>query len=92
MRLKLTQVESLAKHIFKQLESQKLVLFQASQEEAVAQIASLFRKNIEEEIQLEEEARRLLEQNRNKLGLQIDEEKAFLMIKRQLAKEKNFVL
>lgn len=92
MRLKLSQVEALAKHIFQELESQKLAVFQNTADEIVALIAEVFRKNIEAEEKLNEEARKLLEQNRAKLGLQIDEERAFLMIKKQLAKERNFVL
>lgn len=92
MRLKLSQVAALAKHIFQELESQKLAVFQNTADEIVALIAEVFRKNIEAEEKLNEEARKLLEQNRAKLGLQIDEERAFLMIKKQLAKERNFVL
>lgn len=92
MRLKLTQVEALAKHIFKQLESQKLASFQKTPEETIALVVSVFDKNMEEEEKLNEAARKLLEQNKKKIGLNIDEERAFLMIKKQLAKEKGFVL
>ena len=51
-----------------------------------------FRQNFEEEEKINTMARKLLDQNKAKLGLTIDEEKAFNMIKKQLAKEKNFVL
>lgn len=92
MRLKLSQVTTLAKHIFKELESQKRLTFQKTPEEMVALIAQVFNQNMEEEDRLNEEAQRLLEQNKRKIGLTIDEERAFLMIKKQLAKERNFVL
>lgn len=92
MRLKLTQVEALAKHIFKQLEARRLAAFHAPADQVVGRIAAVFRKNMEEEDRLNEEARGLLEQNKKKTGLNVDEEKAFLMIKKQLAKQRNFVL
>lgn len=92
MRLKLTQVESLARHIVKQLVSQKLAALARPPDEIANQIADIFRKNMEEENQINEEARRLLEQNKRKVGLTIDEERAFIMIKKQLAKQRNFVL
>ena len=92
LRIKLTQVESLAKHIFKRLQSKNLVTFAKTDEEIISQLAETFQKNFEEEEQLNNQARKLLEQNKGKLGLTIDEEKAFNMIKKQLAKEKNFVL
>lgn len=92
IRIKFTQLNALAKHIFKELESQKLLALQKTPEEILALIASVFNQNMEEERKLDEEAHRLLEQNKRKIGLTIDEERALQMIKKQLAKERNFVL
>ncbi|MBI4125323.1 MAG: DUF507 family protein [Deltaproteobacteria bacterium] len=82
----------MAKHIFKELEGQKLAIFAGSADQGIGQIAAVFRKNMEEEERINEEARKLLEMNKRKAGLNLDEERAFLMIKKQLAKQKNFVL
>lgn len=92
MRIKQTQFGALAKHVVKQLRQKKLALFQKGDEELMALIADLFQKNAAEEEKLIDDARKLLEQNRKKIGLNIDEERALSMIKKQLAKERNFVL
>lgn len=55
-------------------------------------MAGIFHQNFDEEFKLNDEAKRLLEKNKAKIGMNIDEEKAFSLIKKQLAKEKNFVL
>lgn len=92
IRIKLAQIEPLAKHILKRLQSKNLVTFAKTNEEIVICFIEVFRNNFEEEEKINAQARKLLEQNKAKLGLNIDEEKAFNMIKKQLAKEKNFVL
>lgn len=91
MYLRPSQFPQLAKYIFQTLQKGGLVHF-SSEEESLGAIVSVFQKNLEEENRLNDEARRLLETNKKKLGLQIDEEKALSMIKKQLAKERNFTL
>ena len=55
-------------------------------------VVAVFEKNFEEEMKLNEDARKLLDKNKAKVGMSIDEEKAYSMIRKQLAKERNFVL
>lgn len=92
LRIKQSQTPPLAKHIFKRLQSKNLATFTQTDEEIILKLAETLEKNFEEEEGLNTQARKLLEQNKAKLGLTIDEEKAFNMIKKQLAKDKNFVL
>jgi hypothetical protein len=62
-------------------------------EEAVlGRITSLLTANMEAERAIEDEAHRLLDKNRKIMGADIDEQKALMRIKRQLAKQRNFVL
>lgn len=92
MYLKPSQIDSLAKYILKQLLKQQLAIFSGREEEASSLIVCIFRANMEEENKLNDDAKKLLDQNKKKLGLSLDEEKALSMIKKQLAKERNFVL
>ncbi|MBI5299575.1 MAG: DUF507 family protein [Deltaproteobacteria bacterium] len=92
MRVKSSQFEALAKHVIKQLHQKKLATFQKTDEELTELIVGLFQKNAAEEEKLIDDAKKLLEQNKKKIGLNIDEERALSMIKKQLAKERNFVL
>ena len=92
MRLKFSQIDYIAKHIVKSLRDKSLFNPAQNLESLTLIIQEVFKKNFEEEDRLNADAKKLLDQNKGKLGLNIDEEKAFGMIKRQLAKERNFVL
>jgi hypothetical protein len=48
--------------------------------------------NMEQERAIEDEAHKLLDKSRKMMGGEIDEQKAFMLIKKQLAKQRNFVL
>ena len=92
MQLKFSQLEPLARHIVKSLKDKKLALFSQSDEILAGLIGTIFKNNFEQEQKLNDEAQKLLDINKKKIGQNIDEEKAFSMIKKQLAKEKNFIL
>ncbi|MDO8527356.1 MAG: DUF507 family protein [Deltaproteobacteria bacterium] len=92
MQLKFSQIDPMAGHILKFLKEQKVASFVQSDEALVSLIADVFRKNAEEEEKLNQDAKKLLDQNKAKIGQNIDEERAFSMIKKQLAKERDFVL
>lgn len=89
-----SQFSALAKHIFNSLSAKNFVQIPKEKEAEgyVQRIAALFQENLEAEQRLNDDAKKLLAQHKTKVGLQIDEEKAFLMIKRQLAKERDFTL
>ena len=92
MLIKQSQIEPLAKFIVRQVQKNHLATFAKNETELFHLITEVFRKNSEEENKLNDDARKLLDQNKKKLGLNIDEDKAMSMIKKQLAKERNFVL
>src|SRR3989338_5808935 len=88
MQLKFSQLEPLARHIVKSLKDKKLALFSQSDEILAGLVSTIFKNNFEQEQKLNDEAQKLLDLNKKKIGQNIDEEKAFSMIKKQLAKEK----
>lgn len=64
----------------------------ASPDAVSNRIISVLSENMDMERRLDDEAHKLLEKNRKMMGMDIDEQKAFFMIKKQLAKQKGFVL
>lgn len=92
MYIRYAQMEPLAQFIIKHLEKKNLFSSAKPGAELAGLIADVFRKNAQEEENLNDEARKLLDQNKRKLGMNIDEERALQMIKKQLAKDKDFVL
>lgn len=92
MHIKFSQITPLARLILRELKKGDLAILKAKEEDLIDLIGGVFRENIEEENRLTEDARKLLEANKKKIGLNIDEERALSMIKKQLAKERNFVL
>lgn len=92
MYLRFAQMEPLAQFIVKHLEKKNLFSSAKPGAELAAMVTEIFRKNAQEEENINDEARKLLDQNKRKLGVNIDEERALQMIKKQLAKDRNFVL
>ena len=92
MHLKHSQIESLSTHVIKVIKEKHLATFTQGDEALIHLVQNVFEKNFEEEGQLNDDARKLLDLNKKKIGQNIDEERALNMIKKQLAKERNFVL
>lgn len=92
MQIKHSQLDYLAGHIVKDLREKKLAAFAQPDAILIGLILGIFKKNAEEEENINQEAKKLLDQNKAKIGQNIDEERAFSLIKKQLAKERDFVL
>ena len=92
MNLRYRDIEYLASFVVHFLEKRANAHFQEKRELAIQAIKAVFEKNFAEESAISDQAKKLLEANRNKLGMNFEEEKALSMIRKQLAKEKGFVL
>lgn len=90
MALKKAHIEKISKAICGYLAAQKMLL--ASEEAVLGRISGMLNANMDTERALEDEAHKLLDKNRKMMGADLDEQKAFMLIKRQLAKQRNFVL
>jgi hypothetical protein len=90
MALRKIHIEKIAKMLTAYLVSQKLST--VSEEALYGRIISLINANMEAERSIDDEAHKLLDQNKKMIGGAFDEQKALTMIKKQLAKQKNFVL
>jgi len=92
MRMRPDQIELLANYLIHHAIKDGGVVLKKEDSQVVGRIVSLITQNFEEEAKLNEEASRLLEQNKRKIALQIDEDRAYQMIRKQLAKNRGFVL
>jgi hypothetical protein len=92
MRLGKNQIERIATMILKKVGEVGGIHLQEKNQSVRDEIAHCIVKNFEEEDAIDEAAQKLLAQHRKEFGMGLDEEKALFMIKRQLAKEKNFIL
>ncbi len=90
MALRRFHIEKISKAICGHLAAGHMLL--VAEDAALGRISSILNANMEAERELEDEAHKLLDKNRKLMGAEIDEQKAFMLIKRQLAKQKNFVL
>ena len=93
MRLRRDQVERISKKIVQRLKDEGLGEFKATEKEILEEIMAIFMENLQAEQELENQADKMLERYRQQIESgQVDGRKLLLMIKKQLAKEKNFVL
>ncbi len=90
MALRKVHIEKISHAITSKLAENKSIL--VAEEAVLGRISSILTENMEKERAIEDEAHKLLDKNRKAIGDDIDESKAFMMIKKQLAKQKNFVL
>ena len=85
-------IEFLANSLVHQIKEQRIADIKKEHPLLVKRIIDLITQNFEEEDRLQADALKLFEQNKRKISLNIDENRALQMIKKQLAKERNFVL
>lgn len=95
MRLKESQVKLLCQKLLVGLRSKQLIQLKKSDPEILNRMQEIFIKELRLEDDINLQAERILAENLRKLGVkgdQIDREKMFEMIKKQLIKEKNVIV
>ena len=95
MRLKEYQVKLLCQKLLVGLRSKQLIHLKKSDPEILNRMQEIFIKELRVEDDINLQAERILAENLRKLGVkgdQIDREKMFEMIKKQLVKDKNVIV
>ncbi len=93
MKLKKEEIAKISRLIASHLTAAKLWELKIGEDKVVARIEVIIGKNIDEEAAIEEEVKKLMDQYRDQIGSgAIDPQKAYMMIKKQVAKERKFVL
>jgi len=92
MRLKEFQVKQLCQKVLLTLRSKQLIILKKSEAAVLAKMEEIFIKDLKVEDDLNKEAERILEQYAKQMGDKIDRHKMFLLIKKQLIKDRNLVI
>jgi len=93
MRLKKERITALAKTLVDQLTEQQAIRLEASKAETASALEQIITEELMIEDRLDAEVRQILETYRIQIERgQVDERRMFLMIKKQLAKERGIIL
>jgi len=92
MRLKEFQVKQICQKLLLTLRSKQLINLKKSEGEILAKMEEIFIKDLKVEDDLNREVEKLLDQYTRQMGDQIDKNKMFQMIKKQLIKDRNLVI
>lgn len=86
-------IKKLAALILKHLRESGTATFRVPENQVEEKIGQIVFNNLDEEAKIEETAKKLMEQHRAQMTSgAIDPQKAYMMIKKQVAKERKFVL
>jgi hypothetical protein len=93
VKLKREEIAKIARLIQSHLKEAGLVTSKAPDDRIRERIETVILKNLEEEAAIEDEVKKLMEQYRSQIATgAIDPQKAYTMIKKQVAKERKFIL
>ncbi len=93
MKLKREEIQTLGRLILRSLCDKNLVTLRVSESQIQAKIEAVIVKNIQEEAAIEEEVKKIMEQYRAQIASgSIDPQKVYMMIKKQVAKDRKFIL
>ncbi len=92
MRLKEFQIKQICQKVLLTLRTKQLVILKKSEAEVLAKMQEIFIKDLRVEDDINKEAQRLVDQYEQQAKGPIDRQKLFLMIKKQLVKDKNVVI
>ncbi len=92
MRLKESQVKYICQNVLLTLRSKQLITLNKSDSEILSKMEGIFLAELRIEDEINKEAERLLEATIGRTGGNIDREKAFQLIKKQLIKDKKVVM
>lgn len=93
MRLKKERISALAETLVDRLTGQQIIRTEASKGDIAAGVEQIITDELSVEDRLDDDVRKLLDQYQAQINKgQADERTLFLMIKKQLAKEKGVIL
>lgn len=92
MRLKEFHVKQICQKVLLHLRSKQLIILKKTEREVLQKMEEIFLKDLRVEDEINREAEKILAQYEAKMGENIDRQKMFQMIKKQLIKDKNAVI
>lgn len=92
MRLKEAHVKQICHAVIVSLREKKLMTLKKGENEVLNRMVSIFLNELRIEDEINKEALAILEKNAAKMGDNIDREKMFQLIKKQLVRDKKVIL
>ena len=92
MRLKEIQVKQICQKLLLSLRAKQLITLKKTESEVLAKMEEIFIADLKVEDTINREAEKILQQYAAKMGNNIDRDKMFQMIKKQLVKDKGVVI
>jgi hypothetical protein len=93
MRLVHGRIEMIARAIVQRLVAQRAIAVHVPEAELIAHVTALIERELAVEDQLNQEVRELLKQYQRQIDSgQVDYQRVFTMVKRQLAKERGVII
>ncbi len=93
MSLKKEEIQKISAKVLRHLKDHSLIKPLVGEDKILHKIEAVFQKNLDEEAAIERDARKLMDQYKNQISSgAIDSQKAFTMIKKQLIKERKFII
>ncbi len=92
LKMSAKQIEDIVERVWRQWQTQGLVTLKASEAEVRQRMAGILIENLEEELQIEQEANRMLDNLERTNAGEFQRYKMFPMLKQKLAKDKKFIL
>ncbi len=93
MHLKREQITRIAEQVTRNLKEKGSAVYKVGADKIQAKVEEVIQKNIQEELNIETEVKRVMEQYRSQVASDnVDPQKIYTMIKKQVAKERKFIL
>lgn len=86
------KIKHICQKVLDRLKEHNIVVMRAEERQVLAAMAAAFDGNLKEELAIELEAKKLLEAHRGQMPDGMNQSKMFLMIKKELAKKRGFIL
>ena len=92
MRLREPQINLLCQKLLRTLRTNQLITIKTGESTVLKQMIEIFLGNLKAEEELNLEVEKLMQVYASKMGTSIDREKMFQMIRKQLIKDKGFIV
>jgi hypothetical protein len=93
MKLNSNQIQYICEKVLRDLKEKDIIIFNSDENTVLKRMMAEFEKNLKDEENIEHEAKKLLAQHQGEVNnAGINQAKLFMMLKKEIAKKKGFIL
>ncbi|MFH1223234.1 MAG: DUF507 family protein [Pseudomonadota bacterium] len=93
MKLDQKQIHHICEKVLNELKSKGVIVFKSDEKAVLKRMIDEFEKNLRDEAAIDAEAKKMMQQYQAQIqGGEMNQSKLFMMIKKELAKKKGFIL